>query len=76
MMAEKRATTPTRNPEMKQVVIENPVLNSLFNEPAWQSLHTNVSRPFDKPKSGKIAVKVINHYGDEVLTVRKIKGKR
>jgi adenine-specific DNA-methyltransferase len=28
-----------------------------------------VSRPFDKPDSGKIAVKVINHYGDEVLKV-------
>jgi adenine-specific DNA-methyltransferase len=28
-----------------------------------------VSRPFDKPESGKIAVKVINHYGDEVLKV-------
>jgi adenine-specific DNA-methyltransferase len=30
-----------------------------------------VSRPFDKPGSGKIAVKVINHYGDEVLKVYK-----
>jgi adenine-specific DNA-methyltransferase len=28
-----------------------------------------VSRPFDKPKTGKIAIKVINHYGDEVLKV-------
>ena len=28
-----------------------------------------MSRPFDKPESGKIAVKVINHYGDEVLKV-------
>jgi len=28
-----------------------------------------VSRPFGKPESGKIAVKVINHYGDEVLKV-------
>jgi adenine-specific DNA-methyltransferase len=28
-----------------------------------------VSRPFDKPDSGKLAVKVINHYGDEVLKV-------
>jgi adenine-specific DNA-methyltransferase len=27
------------------------------------------SQPFDPPKSGKIAVKVINHYGDEVLKV-------
>ena len=28
-----------------------------------------VSQPFPKPASGKIAVKVINHYGDEVLQV-------
>jgi len=28
-----------------------------------------VSRPFDAPSTGKIAVKVINHYGDEVLKV-------
>jgi adenine-specific DNA-methyltransferase len=31
-----------------------------------------VSRPFAKPESGKIAVKVINHYGDEVLKVFEI----
>ena len=30
---------------------------------------TSTSRPFDRPKTGKIAVKVINHYGDEVLKV-------
>ena len=30
------------------------------------------SRPFDKPESGKIAMKVINHYGDEVLKVFQI----
>jgi len=28
-----------------------------------------VSRPFNKPESGKIAVKVINYYGDEALKV-------
>ena len=26
-------------------------------------------RPFDRPDTGKIAVKVIDHYGDEVLKV-------
>jgi len=31
-----------------------------------------VSRPFAKPKTGKIAVKVINHYGDEVLKVYEV----
>ena len=36
---------------------------------AWTSLHKTVSRPFDKPETGKIAVKVINDYGDEVMEV-------
>jgi adenine-specific DNA-methyltransferase len=35
-----------------------------------------VSRPFNKPESGKIAVKVINHYGDEVLKVFAIEPKK
>jgi adenine-specific DNA-methyltransferase len=36
---------------------------------AWASLHDTVSRPFDVPSSGRIAVKVINDYGDEVMKV-------
>lgn len=40
-----------------------------IDEAAWSSLYSTVSRPFDKPEAGKIAVKVINHYGDEVLKV-------
>ncbi len=36
---------------------------------AWQSLRGTVSRPFVRPKSGLVAVKVINHYGDEVMKV-------
>lgn len=36
---------------------------------AWASLHSDVSRPFDKPGKGRIAVKVINHLGDEVMKV-------
>jgi adenine-specific DNA-methyltransferase len=36
---------------------------------AWDSLHRTQSRPFDKPETGKIAVKVINDYGDEVMKV-------
>jgi type III restriction enzyme len=39
---------------------------------AWQTLHSDVSRSFDKPASGRIAVKVINHLGDEVMKVFKI----
>ena len=44
-------------------------LRADINEEAWQSLYSTVSRPSDKPASGKIAVKVINHYGDEMLKV-------
>lgn len=36
---------------------------------AWDSLYQTVSRPFPKPSTGKIAVKVINDYGDEVMKV-------
>ena len=36
---------------------------------AWASLYSTVSRPFPKPSTGRIAVKVINHFGDEVLKV-------
>jgi adenine-specific DNA-methyltransferase len=44
-------------------------LQAEINEAAWASLYSTVSRPFPSPASGKIAVKVINHYGDEVLKV-------
>jgi adenine-specific DNA-methyltransferase len=44
-------------------------LRAEVNEAAWTSLYSTVSRPFDAPETGKIAVKVINHYGDEVLKV-------
>lgn len=36
---------------------------------AWSSLNSDTSRPFPKPSTGKIAVKVINDYGDEVMKV-------
>jgi adenine-specific DNA-methyltransferase len=46
-------------------------LKAEIDEDAWSQLYTTTSRPFDLPKgkNGKIAVKVINHYGDEVLKV-------
>jgi adenine-specific DNA-methyltransferase len=44
-------------------------LRADIDEAAWSSLYSTVSRPFDPPSTGKIAVKVINHYGDEVLHV-------
>ena len=48
------------------------VLRAEIDEAAWSSLYRTVSRPFDKPETGKFAVKVINHYGDEVLKVFEI----
>jgi adenine-specific DNA-methyltransferase len=39
---------------------------------AWESLYSATSRPFPRPESGKIAVKVINHYGDEILKVYEV----
>jgi adenine-specific DNA-methyltransferase len=44
-------------------------LKSEIDEEAWESLYSDTSRPFPKPKSGRIAVKVINHLGDEVMKV-------
>ncbi len=44
-------------------------LRAEIDEAAWSSLYSTVSGPFDPPSTGKIAVKVINHYGDEVLKV-------
>jgi adenine-specific DNA-methyltransferase len=44
-------------------------LRAEVDEAAWEALYSTKSRPFDPPTSGKIAVKVINHYGDEVLKV-------
>jgi adenine-specific DNA-methyltransferase len=47
-------------------------LKAEINEEAWESLHSDTSRPFEKPKSGRIAVKVINHLGDEVMKVFRV----
>jgi len=44
-------------------------LKAEIDEEAWATLHSDTSRPFDKPKSGRIAVKVINHLGDEAMKV-------
>jgi len=47
-------------------------LKAEINPEAWETLHSDTSRPFEKPESGRIAVKVINHLGDEVMKVFKI----
>jgi len=48
-------------------------LKAEVNEEAWASLNSDTSRPFDKPASGRIAVKVINHLGDEVMKVFQVR---
>jgi adenine-specific DNA-methyltransferase len=47
-------------------------LRADIDEAAWSALYSTTSRPFPKPATGKIAIKVINHYGDEVLKVFEI----
>ncbi|MCP5498366.1 MAG: site-specific DNA-methyltransferase [Leptospiraceae bacterium] len=47
-------------------------LKAEINADAWETLNSDVSRPFAKPETGRIAVKVINHLGDEVMKVIKV----
>jgi adenine-specific DNA-methyltransferase len=53
-------------------------LKADIDESAWLTLYSTISRPFEPPqgkdgKPGKIAIKVINHYGDEVLKVYEVR---
>ena len=47
-------------------------LKAEIDRDAWETLHSDTSRPFDRPASGRIAVKVINHLGDEVMKVFRV----
>ena len=47
-------------------------LKAEVDEDAWATLQSDLSRPFEKPRSGRIAVKVINHLGDEVMKVFRV----
>lgn len=47
-------------------------LKADIDENAWSTLNSDLSRAFPRPKSGRIAVKVINHLGDEVMKVFKV----
>jgi len=47
-------------------------LKAEIDEEAWATLHSDTSRAFEKPKSRRIAVKVINHLGDEVMKVFRV----
>jgi adenine-specific DNA-methyltransferase len=44
-------------------------LKAEIDEDAWLTLYRDISRPFPRPATGRIAVKVINHFGDEVMKV-------
>lgn len=48
-------------------------LRAEIDESAWESIYGTISRPFQIPQGGRIAIKVINHYGDEVLKVYDLK---
>src|SRR5208283_554565 len=47
-------------------------LKAEINAEAWATLNSDTSRPFERPRGGRIAVKVINHLGDEVMKVFKV----
>ncbi|MGD0272909.1 MAG: site-specific DNA-methyltransferase [Gaiellaceae bacterium] len=47
-------------------------LKAEIDAEAWATLNSDVSRPFDKPETGRIAVRVINHLGDEVMKVFRV----
>jgi len=47
-------------------------LKAEIDEEAWETLYSDTSRPFAKPENGRIAVKVINHLGDEVMKVFRV----
>ena len=47
-------------------------LKAEINAEAWETLKSDTSRPFPRPESGRIAVKVINHLGDEVMKVFRV----
>jgi adenine-specific DNA-methyltransferase len=44
-------------------------LQADIDEDAWATLYSDTSRPFERPERARIAVKVINHFGDEVMKV-------
>jgi hypothetical protein len=47
-------------------------LRAEIDEEVWSTLYSATSRPFPRPRDGVIAVKVINHFGDEVMKVYRV----
>jgi hypothetical protein len=58
-------SSPARNPFEKLKT----GLKAEVDEATWSTLYATESRPFPAPRSGRIAVKVINHYGDQAMRV-------
>ncbi len=48
-------------------------LKAEIDKEAWDTLVSDTSRPFPKPESGRVAVKVINHLGDEAMKVMTVR---
>lgn len=47
-------------------------LKAEVDQDVWDSLNRTRSRPFARPKDGRVAVKVVNHLGDEVMKVLEV----
>ena len=60
---------PAKNPAYGAL---KTTLKAEINAEAWESLNSDTSPPFPNPKSRRIAVKVINHLGDEVTKVFRV----
>lgn len=68
------------NPLFERPIVNSPheygaletTLRAEIDADVWASLNSAISRPFPIPKSGRIAVKVINHLGDEVMKVFRV----
>ena len=58
--------------QARALVRQLSLLKAEINEEALATLNSDNSRPLDKPTSGRIAVKVINHLGDEVMKVFRV----
>ena len=73
MLEELRKGAPTPSPASRHRFRRRQVPHVEHDEEARSTLNSDTSRPFDKPKSGRIAVKVIHHLGDEVMKVFRVR---
>ena len=66
-----RAAGPFNQPSEHRGLLPRTV-KAEIDPDAWATLRSDTSRPFPRPASGRIAVKVINHLGDEVMKVFRV----